>query len=343
MDAPTTLSNEPADWTTTGVSPPQGSIAFRLSPEVRQLLACPVCHGRLVEVSGGLECANPRCRRSFPQVDGVPVLIDPERSLFDVESFLHRQPTFFKPISPLRLAVSRCLPQLSNNVTARRNFARLAELALAQAARPKVLVLGGSVAGAGMEPLLDSPRIELIETDVALGPRAQMICDAHDLPLADASVDAVVAQAVLEHVVDPARCASEIHRVLKPDGLVYADTPFMQQVHGREYDFTRFTRLGHRRLFRHFQKIDSGITCGPGTALAWSIHYFALSFCTHPKLRAAASGLTRLALFWLKYFDYWLARKPAALDAAAAFYFLGRKSEETLSDRELVASYHGGF
>ena len=34
--------------------------------------------------------------------------------------------------------------------------------------------------------------------------------------LADAGVDAVIAQAVLEHVLDPHRCVEEIHRVLKP-------------------------------------------------------------------------------------------------------------------------------
>ena len=33
----------------------------------------------------------------------------------------------------------------------------------------------------------------------------------------------------------------------------------------------------------------------------------------------------------------------AKLDAAAAFFFLGRKNKTVLTDRELLASYKGGF
>jgi SAM-dependent methyltransferase len=40
-------------------------------------------------------------------------------------------------------------------------------------------------------------------------------------------------QAVLEHALDPPVVVAEIYRVLKPGGLVYADTPFMQRVHER--------------------------------------------------------------------------------------------------------------
>ena len=135
----------------------------------------------------------------------------------------------------------------------------------------------------------------------------------------------------------------EIYRVLKPGGLVYADTPFMQQVHGREFDFTRFTQLGHRRLFCRFAEVDSGITCGPGVALAWSARYFLLSFFRGKTSRAVVSGFSRLAFFWLKYFDLYLVHKAAATDSAAAFYFLGEKSRLVLSDRGLIASYRGGF
>ena len=79
-----------------------------------------------------------------------------------------------------------------------------------------------------------------------------LICDANDIPFENGSFDGVVLQAALEHVADPYRCVEETHRVLKEKGLVYAETAFMQQVHGGRYDFTRFTRLGHRRLFRRF-------------------------------------------------------------------------------------------
>ena len=125
-----------------------------------------------------------------------------------------------------------------------------------------------------------------------------LICDAHDIPFADGSFDAVIAQAVLEHVVDPHRCVAEIHRVLNAQGVVYAETPFMQQVHAGRYDFARFTHLGHRRLFRMFQEIDSGAVCGPGMALAWSYQYFLMSFTTSKTLRKLAGVFARLTSFF---------------------------------------------
>jgi SAM-dependent methyltransferase len=317
--------------------------AMTLPPTVRDTLVCPVCHASLTDAGESLACGNPRCGSLFSTIRGIPILINQERSLFDVATFLKQAPTFFKPVGRVRRSISAWMPTLSCNVTARSNFRQFREHLRRRAQRPRVLVIGGSVLGDGMEPLVEDPAIELVESDVALGPRAQLICDAHDLPFRDESFDGLVAQAVLEHVLDPARAVEEIYRVLKPGGLVYADTPFMQQVHGREFDFTRFTRLGHRRLFRRFDELDSGITCGPGVALAWSARYFLLSFFDGGASRAVVSGLSRLAFFWLKYFDYRLVRKAAALDSASGFYFLGEKSRRVLSDRELVESYRGGF
>ncbi len=88
---------------------------------------------------------------------------------------------------------------------------------------------------------LAGPETELIVSDVSLTSVVNVVCDAHNVPFDGETFDAVVAVAVLEHVADPQRCAQELHRVLKPRGVVFAVTPFMQQVHGGGYDFTRFT------------------------------------------------------------------------------------------------------
>ena len=124
---------------------------------------------------------------------------------------------------------------------------------------------------------------------------------------------------------------------------MYAETPFMQPVHMGRYDFTRYSHLGHRRLFRNFEEIRSGTTGGPGTALAWSYKYFLLSFVTARFARFFINVFTTLTSFWLKYFDYYLHKRPGSLDAAAGYYFIGRKSSHVLSDRELIASYKGCF
>ena len=141
-----------------------------------------------------------------------------------------------------------------------------------------------------MHVLGEYPSIRVVESDVELGPRPAVLFDAHDIPFEDGSFDGVIAQAVLEHVADPYRCVAEIHRVLKPGGVVYAETPFMQQVHEGAYDFTRFTHLGHRRLFRDFSEVASGVACGPGMALAWSWQYFLMSLAGRGATRTAGQG-----------------------------------------------------
>lgn len=232
--------------------------------------------------------------------------------------------------------LGRFLPKISANLKAAENYRRFTSLLPG----PRVLIVGGRILGEGSEELV-SPGLQTVETDIALGPRTQIVCDAHSLPFADASFDGVVAQAVLEHVVDPARCVDEIHRVLRADGLVYAETPFMQQVHAGAYDYTRFTHLGHRRLFRSFAEVDSGAACGPGMALAWSFTNFLQSFANTRFQRRLARMAGHLTTFPLKYIDPFLIDRPGSLDAASAVYFLGRKTDSVLADSELPNHYRG--
>jgi SAM-dependent methyltransferase len=314
-----------------------------LSAEVRAIVCCPSCRGELTDGGAEWQCKAGRCGARFPAVDGVPILINEAKSLFTIADFLDHKPMYFRPVGGVRRWISARLPKESQNLAAKNVMTDMRERLRARGGRSKVLVIGGSKIGAGVRVLVDDPELEVIETDVSWGPRTQMICDGHDLPFRDGSIDAVVIQAVLAYVVDPERCVAEIHRVLKDDGLVFADTPFMQQVVGREYDFWRFTRLGHRRLFRRFRECASGMTSGPGAALAWSGKFFLTSFARGKATRAALSGLGRVAFFWLKYFDHLLVRRDAAFDAAGSFYFLGEKSDETLSDRDLIRSYRGGL
>ena len=50
------------------------------------------------------------------------------------------------------------------------------------------------------------------------------VIDAQAIPLADSTLDAVVANHMLYHVPDRARAVSEIHRVLRPGGRLFATT-----------------------------------------------------------------------------------------------------------------------
>ena len=275
-------------------------------------------------------------------VGGVPILINKSSSIFAIDEIAHQHETASKPrYGKLARTLKRLVPTIFCNIRADKHYAELARLLVERNPKPVVLVIGGATEGEGLRRILLDPGIRLVETDIYFGPRTTLICDAHDVPFQEATFDGVVIQEVLEHVVDPFRCADEIHRVLKPGGLVYAETAFMQAVHEGRYDFMRFTDLGHRRLFRRFQEIHRGAVAGPGTALAWAYRSFLLSFASSSALQLALRAFAHFTSFWLKYFDYLLANTRSGLDGACQLYFLGRKSDETLGDKELLTLYRG--
>ena len=310
------------------------------SEDLVPILRCPACRGTLTREGEAFRCGS--CAGRYPLTrGGIPVLIDPARSVFSVDAFLREEPTFFPPQGRLTRLLKRFVPTIANEGRTRGNYEELQRRLLAHAPRARVLVIGGSILGWGMSAL-QSPQIELVETDIALGPRTQFVCDAHSLPFADGSFDGVVAQAVLEHVLDPFQCVDEIHRVLRPSGLVYAETPFMQQVHGGAYDFHRFSYTAYRRLFRRFEVQRDGVIAGPAIAFAWAWEYLLLSFVRGGAMRNLVKAFARITSLPLRYLDLLLMDRPASYDGASGFYILAARSENVVDDRALIAAYRGG-
>jgi uncharacterized protein YbaR (Trm112 family)/SAM-dependent methyltransferase len=314
---------------------------IKLEENILERLRCPVCKGKLEAAGSNFSCVSPQCQKTFPVVDGVPVLISEANSLFTISDFVHRSTTTIPVRSKLENLAKKLTPALDRNLKSKENLRRMTNLLLEENATPQILILGGGVTGRGLENMLSHPSVQFVESDVSWGPRTSLICDAHDIPFDNESFDGVIIQVTLEHVVDPYRCVEEIHRVLKKNGIVYAETPFMERVHVGRYDFTRFTHLGHRRLFRRFDEICSGAGGGPAMALAWAYEGFLLSFARSKLARGIIKVFARFTAWGLKYIDYYLINKPGALDAALEYYFLGRKSNRIVPDREIIKEYRG--
>ena len=69
----------------------------------------------------------------------------------------------------------------------------------------------------------DASRVEIAEQSASERGIANVrfqTADVQALPFADASFDAVFAHAVLQHVREPVRALAEMHRVLKPGGVI---------------------------------------------------------------------------------------------------------------------------
>jgi SAM-dependent methyltransferase len=283
-------------------------------------------------------CSDSSCEYSatgFPLVGAQPVLIDFATSIFERAMYGADQGSALQRDVTGRSLGSR-LHQftLGNNRIAASNCAKFIELLMEGAERPIVLVIGGGTIGLGADELYRNGAIELVGTDVYASPYTALVADAHRLPFEDGMFDGVWVQAVLEHVLEPATIVDEIHRVLRRDGLVYAETPFMQQVHERAYDFSRFTQSGHRWLFRRFSEVGAGPVGGAGVALVWSIRYLCRALGAGDKL----SLLMSLPFFWIRFLDGF-SRGRAVADAASGFFFLGRRSDQTIDPHAMTGYY----
>lgn len=311
------------------------------------LLCCPRCKSPLVAADSvsperAWLCSDPHCvyaAAGFPAAESTPVLVDFENSVVSRETPL---------VAPPRRRLSRERMQGARHAVRTAFFAsagptadnaqRFLEAVHAVAERPVVLIIGGATVGHGAEALYSDDAILRVGLDIYRTDMVDVVADGHQLPIADGAVHGVWIQAVLEHVLEPHRVAQEIHRVLAKNGVVYAETPFMQQVHMGRHDFTRFTLSGHRWLFREFEEISSGITRGPGTSLLWSLRYFVSALFGTYK----AGTLVAMGFFWLRYFDR-LARPKHAVDGASGVYFLGRRSDRAIGPKEMLRIYHGAL
>lgn len=89
----------------------------------------------------------------------------------------------------------------------------------------------------------------VINFEIVDYPSTDVLGVGESLPFRDNAFDGIISIAVLEHVRDPFRCASELCRVLKPGGKLYCAMPFLQPYHGYPHHYFNATAQGVRRLF----------------------------------------------------------------------------------------------
>lgn len=104
------------------------------------------------------------------------------------------------------------------------------------AKRERVLdVGGGSRFQKGMkqyESLFAHTRYETMDVSTDYSP--DIVGDIHAIPLEEASIDAIICRSVLEHVQDPGLAMKEMHRILKPGGVLFLQVPSTYPYHARK-------------------------------------------------------------------------------------------------------------
>jgi SAM-dependent methyltransferase len=119
------------------------------------------------------------------------------------------------------------------------------------------LVEVGARAAEGQEDVADVRGIfgadVHIGCDIQEGLGVDQVEDVHALSFADNSIGTVVALDTLEHVRDPIRAVEEMHRVLRPGGVVAITSVMFFPVHEHPWDFWRFTPEGFEQLLAPFE------------------------------------------------------------------------------------------
>lgn len=157
--------------------------------------------------------------------------------------------------------------------------------------------------------------------------------DLLNLPMKDDSVDTIVCTGVLEHVFDAHQAVDEIYRVLRIEGRVFLETPFIQTLHAVPNDFSRWTPQGLKALMKAFDVLEVNVVAGPASALAWQFQetmamLFSFNNEALYKVGSRVFGWLAVPLSWL---DILLERNPMAWHAASGFALVAvkeRRKEE---------------
>ena len=303
---------------------------------VQNLLRCPKCKN--IFSSEKYLCSNKLCvefQVSPNFIKKKPVLIDFENFIHEKEDFL----LFLKEIKKVRKKsfLWKFIKSIVDGEPKRtKKNIDIITNKLNRIKNPSILIVGGGTIGNGFEKFYKKFDKNITSFDIYFSDEIDLIADAHNIPFLDETFDLVIIQAVLEHVLYPKKVVDEINRVLKINGYVYAETPFMQQVHEGAYDFTRFTDSGHRLLFSDFTLLKSGYVSGVGTCLLWSIDYF-FSAVFRNKI---AGKIFKFLFFWLRFFDS-IVTKKFNIDGASGVYFLGVKKNDVFTDSDIIKYYNG--
>jgi ubiquinone/menaquinone biosynthesis C-methylase UbiE len=138
------------------------------------------------------------------------------------------------------------------------------------------------------------------------------------MPFPDATFDAVLCNAVIEHVADAERATAELARVVAPAGHVVVAVPFLQPYHPCPGDYQRYTADGLAELGRRAglevvtvlpvhslaqtlawivweQALEKGGTIRRGAA--WGLAYLSTRWCVRTDMSARRSANTYQAVF----------------------------------------------
>ena len=197
--------------------------------DIRTLLVCPACYADLSWADAGAQCAG--CRRSYPIIDGIPVLIDDTgNGQIDHDEIDHKATQashFDRPRSEeFETVRPRGTPRWHRFLLAEKLRLAMAPFRTSLPNSTVLCVCGGS--GLDAE-FMARAGATVISADISLGaarraaaraqrfhlPILSIVADVDRLPFRDATVDTVTVHDGLHHLATPEIGLDEMCRVAR--------------------------------------------------------------------------------------------------------------------------------
>lgn len=170
---------------------------------------------------------------------------------------------------------------------------------------------------------------KIVNLDIRFNKFLNICADTEDLPFKQSTFSLVISQETLEHIRHPNQAILEMYRVLKKDGTLYCQIPFIIGFHSRPNDFWRFTSEGLRELFTTYGFKCEEVTVAVGPAFGFyriAVEFFAIFFSRLiPSAYYLFKGIGTLILYPFTFLDNFLANAEQAERIAASFYVLAKK------------------
>ena len=164
--------------------------------------------------------------------------------------------------------------------------------------------------------------------------KADIIADLNQsLPIKDEVANTVISLSVMEHLCEPQRFLNEAHRILKTEGTMVLQVPFMWWVHEAPHDYFRYTHYGLEYMFK--KSGFTNITILP-IAGFWSMWILKFNYQTVRLVRYSSSWpwpfhkLITLFMQGLWAIDqrvaFWLDKHWKAESETVGYFVVAKKS-----------------
>ena len=316
---------------------------MKLSDSIIPFLQCPSCGSSVVLGGSELTCQNATCGSQYAVFNGIPILVSQRWREIPPERYLAAMKETNSGFSATKF-VRAITPSIYRGEKRKSVIMRLHDLLKEKVDREAARIL--VIANLKLAPeflLFDKTgEVDVIHLGTIPGMNeSDILCEIGGLPFHDSAFDAVVIHSALHKTFATTAAVKEIIRVLRQDGYIYAEEPFMEPILNGPYDFYRFSHLGLRGLFSECDELESGIINGVGTALAAIWSQFLSCFPSGRRSSFLFFTFGKVSSFFLKQIDKFIVKRPRTYNAPSSVFFLGQRGANSLSFAELVAGYRG--